>query len=255
MRPGTTDGTATWIDFDGDDDLDVLLTGATDSGNVTNLYRNEGGGLLSDVLTMLPGVTQSAVAWDDYDRDGDPDLLLTGHSYDGPMARIYRNEGDGAFVDAGSGLVGIESGAVAWGDYDDDGDPDLVLSGNEGDRVATRIYRNEGDGVFVDVGSELPGTSHGAVAWADFDRDGDLDLLLTGLTEPGRRRAHLPQRRRRSIHRYRRGSDPRLERFGVVVRPRRRRRPRRPAFRRCGLRADLHGVPERRRHLHPSRRD
>ena len=68
--------------------------------------------------------------------------------------------------------------SVAWGDYDNDGDLDVLLTGPSGG-VASRVYRNNG-GTFSDIGAGLPGVSISSVAWGDYDNDGDLDILLTG---------------------------------------------------------------------------
>ena len=72
------------------------------------------------------------------------------------------------------------SGALDWGDFNDDGQPDLAISGmnNDATRV-TRVYRNDG-GTLVWDGDELTGLSHASVAWGDYDMDGLADLLTMG---------------------------------------------------------------------------
>ncbi len=72
------------------------------------------------------------------------------------------------------------SGASAWGDYDNDDDPDLLLTGlaDTGDSVTTLWINNAGTLTPVDAG--LPPLELSSAAWADYDRDGYLDLLLTG---------------------------------------------------------------------------
>jgi Zn-dependent metalloprotease len=73
----------------------------------------------------------------------------------------------------GSGSI---MGGAAWGDYDGDGDLDIVLA----DRGHTIVYRNDG-GSFVDIGAPLPVLADGmAVAWGDYDNDGDIDLAVSG---------------------------------------------------------------------------
>src|SRR5579862_4221159 len=59
--------------------------------------------------------------------------------------------------------------SVAWGDFDNDGDLDLLVSGDTGAGLVTRIYRNDGGGNFVDIQAGLPGVSGGAVAWGDYN--------------------------------------------------------------------------------------
>jgi uncharacterized repeat protein (TIGR01451 family) len=98
------------------------------------------------------------------------------------VAKLYRNDG-GVFVESGpadDALPGVSTSSVAWGDYDNDGDLDILLTGATGSPVA-RVYRNEG-GVFVAIDAAFTGVSYSSVAWGDYDNDGDLDILLTGAT-------------------------------------------------------------------------
>ncbi len=137
----------------------------------------------------------NGVAVADYDRDGDEDIYFVGQGafYPDsahPRDHLMRNNGNGTFTDmtAESGIVntggridtelGYRFGAF-WGDFDNDGTPDLFLS-NAGPDL---LYRNRGDGTFEDIttaaGIERDTTmvSTGAVWW-DYDRDGDLDLYV-----------------------------------------------------------------------------
>jgi hypothetical protein len=141
-----------------------------------------------------PAYPSQAVAWADYDGDGDLDLFSGSEgtstqaniTRDGTTGRVYpsqlfRNNGDGTFTD-----VAAEAGVVnnrfakgaAWGDYDNDGDPDLYVS-NIG---PNRLYRNNGDGTFTDVAPDLGVTEPSGVSFAtwffDYDNDGDLDLFV-----------------------------------------------------------------------------
>ena len=74
---------------------------------------------------------------------------------------------------------------MAWGDYDSDGDLDLLLAGNSSSGRITRVYRND-DLNFVEIPFNLPGVNDGAVAWVDVDKDGDLDLFFSGAGDNGR---------------------------------------------------------------------
>jgi hypothetical protein len=186
--PGLRWSSVTWSDFDNDGDLDLLLTGLDDATTnaLTRLYRNEGGTNFVDSNAGLPGVAQGAVAWEDFDGDGDQDLVLTGRDNSQiPISRIYRNVGDGIFSDIGAELPGVEASSVAWGDFDNDGDPDLLLTGWTGGTYTTHLLRNERNGAqssFLDIEANLPGASASSVGWGDYDGDGDLDIVLTGWT-------------------------------------------------------------------------
>src|SRR5512146_1037704 len=88
-----------------------------------------------------------------------------------------------AFTDINAGLMGLSDGAIAWGDYDNDGDLDLVVVGGYaagGWLPASRLYRNDGGGVFTDVHAPLVEHWYNSAAWGDYDNDGDLDLCVGG---------------------------------------------------------------------------
>jgi predicted nucleotidyltransferase len=132
----------------------------------------------NDINAGLIGVRTGSVAWGDYDNDGDLDILITGNIgyYDGSwqyISRIYRND-DGIFSDINANLIPVNFSSVQWGDYDNDGDLDILLAGS----VIPRIYRND-VGVFTDINAGLTYLQNSSVAWGDYDNDGDLDILLT----------------------------------------------------------------------------
>jgi predicted nucleotidyltransferase len=184
-------GSVAWGDYDNDGDLDILLTGFSSPGQVSKIYRNNGNNTFSEQTEIsLTGVYYSSVAWGDYDNDGDLDILLTGAiniSNGQAVSKIYRNNGDNTFTEQTSiSLAAVYYGSVAWGDYDNDGDLDILLTGWAGTLVS-KIYRNNGDNTFTEqTGISLTGVCWGSVAWGDYDNDGDLDILLTGYLNGGR---------------------------------------------------------------------
>lgn len=179
---GLSGGIASWADFDRDGDLDLVVTGASASGPLTRLYRNDGGSF-ADIGAGMQDVQQGVVAWGDYDGDGDLDLLLGGWDGAAWITRLYRND-DGTFLDSGVALPAWRDPRAAWADYDGDGDLDLAMCGQDVDSRVSRLYRND-KGSFVEVDAGLTGVSGGVVAWADYDNDGDYDILLGGATSDG----------------------------------------------------------------------
>ncbi|HSH02408.1 MAG TPA: FG-GAP-like repeat-containing protein [Anaerolineae bacterium] len=177
--PGISLGSASWGDYDNDGYLDILLTGASGTGQITRIYRNDGGtGSFTNINAGLPSLIFSDASWGDYDNDGYLDILLTGQS-GGRVSRIFRNNGGtGSFTNIGANVTDVAQGSTAWGDYDNDGDLDILITGDNGNRVAI-VYRNDG-GTFVNSGAILTGVTASDVAWGDYDNDGDLDILLVG---------------------------------------------------------------------------
>ena len=200
----------TRADFDNDGNLDVLLLrGGWESPAPLSLLRNSGGGIFEDVTHSsglgVPIAGESA-AWGDYNNDGKIDVFVcgefrsrsssSGSSQPGDppdrrnKCRLYRNQGDGKFVDVAS-VAGVTNdrfakGAV-WGDYDDDGLLDLFVSNMY---ESSRLYHNEGNERFKDVTEEAglltPDdpyalSSFPCLFW-DFDNDGRLDLFINDLT-------------------------------------------------------------------------
>ncbi|MEA1898623.1 MAG: FG-GAP-like repeat-containing protein, partial [Bacteroidota bacterium] len=178
----TKNGEATWVDFDSDGDLDIFICGV--GLDTALLYRNDNG-IFTPVTTGIKGVRYTAVDWGDYDNDGDPDLVICGNSGQGYLSRIYRNDGkqdDSSwnFTDINAGLTNVESGDAAWGDYDNDGDLDLIICGNtQMLQSITILYKNDA-GDFANSGLNFPSYGRSSLEWGDYDNDGDLDLLMTG---------------------------------------------------------------------------
>ncbi len=182
----------TWSDHDNDGDMDYFI-GAGPADGTTQadfLYRNllaENGSPGFERITDPPLGTdlQDGQIWNwiDYDNDGDLDAYLTnwGSPLGGLANRLYRND-DGSFSAITSGAIVTDVAASLgsiWGDYDNDGDLDvLVTNDNLGE---DKYYRNDGGGVFTSVDNVLTetlprrGGSNG-----DFDGDGDLDIYVDG---------------------------------------------------------------------------
>ncbi len=184
---GVAYGSVAWGDYDNDGRLDILLTGETTNGAlISQVWHNNGDGTFSDINAGLPGVIFSSVAWGDYDNDGRMDILLTGttnYGQNGAITQVWHNNGDGTFSNINAGLPGVASGSVAWGDYDNDGRLDILLTGETANgALISQVWHNNGDGTFSDINAGLPGVAYGSVAWGDYDNDGRLDILLTGAT-------------------------------------------------------------------------
>jgi hypothetical protein len=190
--------TGSWADYDNDGDMDILVP--TSATWPLFLYRNERNGTFTDVTDQV-GLGESigscrAAVWADYDNDGDLDFYVSRATYDQQpnmdICQLWRNDG-GVFHEVKSAqVVGRVIRGAAWGDYDNDGDQDLSLT-EEG--RADILFRNDGNDTFVDVAKTVGLTQvespdgwgmldimdRGGQTWADWDADGDLDLILPSM--------------------------------------------------------------------------
>ncbi len=187
-----------WGDWDGDGDLDLALANGGLWGgqqpnqvfeNVQGELRLEIGELESEPLGWQSpgGSLSSSVAWGDWDGDGDLDLAVGNDGYSGFVNQVFENISGTLQLNPEQGLGWLSPDArltadIAWGDWDGDGDLDLAV-GNHGD----------GDQVFENISGTLqldPANGIGwesaelwltqAIAWGDWDNDGDLDLAVGG---------------------------------------------------------------------------
>ena len=182
---GVRNGAISFADVDGDGDQDVIITGlASANTRISKLYTNNGLGMFTEMLgTPFVGVWVSAVAFADVDGDGDQDVLIAGEdSLQDPISKLYINDGGGIFTEmVGASFEGVGSGDIAFADVDGDGDPDVLITGFSTTMDITRLYTNDGTGVFTAITDPiLGGLAESKIVFADMDGDLDQDILLTG---------------------------------------------------------------------------
>lgn len=180
--------------------LTVSNVQTTDAGSYSVLVTNVSGSVTSLVATLIVDPTFTKVttgpvvtdggssgggAWADYDGDGFLDLFVSNGTAGGALGKnfLYHNNANGTFTRVTTGMIVTEdtdSHGGAWGDYDNDGYPDLFVPSYR--FRYDLLYRNNGDGSFTKITSGPVVTSgqfaSGGAAWADFDNDGFLDLYV-----------------------------------------------------------------------------
>jgi hypothetical protein len=184
------------IDLDGNgyDDLYV-----TNDAMENYLYLNQEGKSLTETALkagvafngMADQTASMAVDFGDYDADGLPDIFIS----DNALSSLFRNEGNGRFSDHSpqAGIAEASAQFVGWGafffDFDNDGDPDIFKTNSDLSRLfgqEDQLYENLGQGRFRDIsdtaGSYFAREDMGrGAAYADYDNDGDLDVVIVNL--------------------------------------------------------------------------
>ncbi|MEE9218887.1 MAG: CRTAC1 family protein [Acidobacteriota bacterium] len=197
-RPGRAMAAAA-VDLDGDGYDDIYVT---NDAMENYLYLNQGGKSLREVALMA-GVAFNAMAdqtasmavdFGDYDADGLVDIFIS----DNALSSLFRNEGHGRFSDRSpqAGIAEASAQFVGWGafffDYDNDGDLDILKVNSDLSRLfgqEDQLYENLGGGRFQDI-SDSAGDYFGkeymgrGAAYADYDNDGDLDVVIANLNGP-----------------------------------------------------------------------
>jgi hypothetical protein len=204
-------------DFDNDGNLDLFVSGY--GGNA--LYRNKGDCTFEDVTDkagVRGGGFSTGAAWADYDRDGNVDLFVSRYVHvdindlpafgstkfcqfkgapvqcgpwgmEGETDLLYHNRGDGTFEEVAK-KAGVDDPekyyglGATWGDYDNDGWPDLFVAD---DATPNHLYRNNHNGTFTDealvAGVALNGEGQAlgsmGAAWGDYDHSGRLSMFVT----------------------------------------------------------------------------
>ncbi len=180
--PGVYFGAAVWADANRNGYLDLLLTGLSDNGPITRIYRYKDGEY-KEAPVSLPGLKHSDAAWADFNRDGIMDFVLAGENkYGMPVTVWYKGTANMQYVEGNrSGLRQLMHASIDIADFNNDGYPDIVITGESLERPYTIVYENMKGQGFHDLMAGLPGLSNGVARWGDFDGDGDPDLFLAGV--------------------------------------------------------------------------
>ena len=174
---------AAFFDYDNDGYLDIIIIRGNRDQNYSNLlYHNNGNGTFTEMGSAAGVATPGdgiGVAIGDYNNDGYLDIYIT---EEWQPNRLYRNNGNGTFTNVASQAGVADNGrnvGCTFGDFNNDGYLDIYETTYGG---SNRLYRNNGNGTFSEVGSFAGVNDWGngfGVTIGDYNRDGQVDIFLS----------------------------------------------------------------------------
>ncbi|MBC8401865.1 MAG: VCBS repeat-containing protein, partial [Candidatus Marinimicrobia bacterium] len=169
-------------DFDADGDLDMAVIF---SSTTLAILKNEGGRNFTQSFTMGLGNWVNYIAVGDLDNDADLDLVVTkGDWYQTYEMSILVNDGNGSFSESQTLNYSNSLGSICPGDFDSDGDLDLVVAINSSPGII-KIFTNDGYGGFSETGTMYVDNYPYLITKGDWDGDGDLDLAVANSSSTG----------------------------------------------------------------------
>jgi hypothetical protein len=186
VNDGGASRSVNFIDYDGDGILDLFVSNGKRFGQNNFLYKNSGGVFtkITGANPVIDSLPYDGASWADIDNDGDPDLCVV--TWYDSTSMFYINNGGGNFSLAAGNIIVTDRGfseTCSWGDYDNDGLVDLIITNSDGISHHNRLYKNTGAGNFTRIDSgavynDINRSSRG-VNWVDIDGDRKLDLYIT----------------------------------------------------------------------------
>lgn len=162
------------VDFDGDQDMDVIVSGMFSNAPRTSFFENQSD--FKFVEKAFIPVAGSVIHFADLNKSGTSELVLSGSGNNGPFVKIYQF---GNSWRVAHDSLKIEATSIEIFDFDKDGDNDIFISGKENGAHISKAFTNEGAMYFKPSSPSL--VANGKTAVGDLNHDGYLDIFLTGV--------------------------------------------------------------------------
>ena len=185
VNDGGASRSVNFIDYDNDGDLDLYVSNGKRFGQKSFLYQNNAGSFtrIFNAGPVNDSLPFDGSSWADFDNDGNIDMC-TVTWYDS-ISVLYKNIGGGSFTFLSGSPIVTDRGfseTCSWGDYDNDGLVDIIVTNSRFSNSRNRLYRNLGSGNFTRIDSgaifQDVGLLSRSVNWIDIDGDRDLDVFI-----------------------------------------------------------------------------
>ena len=181
-----------FVDIDNDGDLDIYLNGEDTLGNLTSTFfiNDNLAGAFTELVSPIIPLNSESHSFGDINNDGWLDFFQTGENDNGDNKSYLYVNSSGSFTILDSSIAGVRKGTSTFGDVDNDGDLDLVISGtafNSGtssNEASTKLYINQG-GAFSLASQYFAPRFFPSSKMLDYDLDGDLDYFSSGTDSVG----------------------------------------------------------------------
>ncbi|MBK8297490.1 MAG: VCBS repeat-containing protein [Saprospiraceae bacterium] len=171
---------ALWIDFNNDGWNDFILSGyqSKDSTCRSFVYKNNIGNF--ELMNInIPGIKEGYIESFDLDQDGSHEILLGGEGNGNTIICKIFSVLNEEFIELPHNLPLLKNSSCNIGDYDNDGDADVLLTGHDGTKRNTLLYRNDNGNLF-ETGMHFTNVDNGCAKFGDYDNDGWPDISITG---------------------------------------------------------------------------
>lgn len=166
------------IDGDINGQKALLITGMIDNKPSTRLYLSDGNKFILNSATF-PGVREGQAVFLDIDKDGDQDIALIGKGADKRYFQVYENDNGTFTLKQDLNDEALENASIDARDYNNDGYPDVVVTGGNGSRKFTKLFQNV-QGNLEKKSANLQGVEFGAAKFIDMKGDGKLGIVISG---------------------------------------------------------------------------
>jgi|GEM_PF-3472544 len=181
--PNLTSSNIIWADLDNNAFQDAIISGKSATGTDTIFFISNAEEVIDFLPSNLPALSNTKIDIADFNHDALLDILIMGNNSEGKLIiEVWENKNEFTFEKSAFTFDGWQSGTGIWVDVDRNGDYDIVFSGIDTSGESQLLFYMNTNGTFTEVLPDLPALIEANIAQLDANRDGQTDLIISGLT-------------------------------------------------------------------------